>query len=190
MNPVRLNIDDMTAMHITIGHGPEGWIVDASALGHDSMLVDASPEHIAGIVRGMVTRYMERARALIGDDVQLDRYEANPGARPMPHPGTDDAKTMLSSEIKAAFAAIPDATRKAAASLPAALAEVERWKLHHAQQVDDNRRLRADLAAHKRALAAGPARLRALRSDDYSPGYVAGLVEAAQEAAMKEGDHG
>ena len=44
----------------------------------------------------------------------------------------------------------------------------------------------ADLAAHKRALAAGPARLRALRSDDYSPGYVAGLVEAAQEAAMKE----
>lgn len=46
--------------------------------------------------------------------------------------------------------------------------------------------LRADLAAHKRAIAAGPERLRRLRSDDYSPGYVAGLVEAAQAAAMKE----
>ena len=185
MNPVRLNIDDMTTMHITIGHGPEGWIVDESALGHGSMLVAVNPDHISVIVRGMVTRYMERARALIGDDVQLDRYVANLGAQPMPHPGTDDAKTMLSSEIKAAFAAIPDATRKAAASLPAALAEVERWKLHHAQQVDDNRRLRADLAAHKRALAAGPAALRRFGFDGYE--LAAFDVEAAQAAAMREG---
>lgn len=49
-----------------------------------------------------------------------------------------------------------------------------------AVQQNENARLR-------RALAAGPAALRALRSDDYSLGYVTGLVEAAQEAALKGG---
>ena len=68
MNPVRLNIDDMTAMRITIGHGPEGWIVDASALGHGSTLVDASPEHIAGIVRGMVALYLAKVEKILASE--------------------------------------------------------------------------------------------------------------------------
>ena len=68
MNPVRLNIHDMTAMRITIGHGPEGWIVDASALGHGSMLVDANPEHIAGIVRGMVAAYLLKVEKILDDE--------------------------------------------------------------------------------------------------------------------------
>ena len=67
MNPVRLDIDDMTAMRITIGHGPHGWIVDASALGYGSTLVDADPEHIAGIVRGMVSVYLLKAEKVIDD---------------------------------------------------------------------------------------------------------------------------
>lgn len=58
-----------------------------------------------------------------------------------------EATVALRHEIADAFSAIPDATRKAAASLPSALAEVERWKMHHAQQVDENRRLRELLKA-------------------------------------------
>ena len=100
-----------------------------------------------------------------------------------------EAQEALTPEIRAAFAAIPDMDREAAAALPAALAEVERWKMHHFQVVKDNRRLR-------RALAAGPAALRKI-TDDYDGAAeiveadgaldCAAMVEAAQEAAMKEG---
>lgn len=50
--------------------------------------------------------------------------------------------------------------------------------------------LKAEVERFKRALAAGPAALRALPSDDYSPRYVAGKVERAQAAAMKEDGDG
>ena len=60
-------------------------------------------------------------------------------------------------------------------------AEIARLKAELEAERFDTRILHRDLAAHKRALAAGPAALRRAGS-----ALAAGRVEAAQEAAMKE----
>jgi hypothetical protein len=70
MNPQRLNIDDMTRATITIGHGPNGWIVDMSALGHGSahVLGEAiSADDVRKNVGDFIAGYLDRMTAILAD---------------------------------------------------------------------------------------------------------------------------
>lgn len=73
MNPCKLDIDDMTAARITIGHGPKGWIMDMGALGHGSTrLFDEPPTigQMTTLVTDFVAGYMDKMQTIIADKTQ------------------------------------------------------------------------------------------------------------------------
>jgi hypothetical protein len=67
--PARLNIDDMTRLDVTLGHGPQGWILNISALGTGSttLFPDAAPtvEQVTEAVAKRLHGYFDRMTTLI-----------------------------------------------------------------------------------------------------------------------------
>lgn len=70
MNEGKLNIDDMTALHITLGHGPDGWVLNMSALGHGSTHLGVeSPETIQQAVTDQIRAYLDKMTTILADRV-------------------------------------------------------------------------------------------------------------------------
>jgi hypothetical protein len=70
MEPGKLNIDDLTKMTITLGHGTEGWILDITALGHGGTTVlDKQPtaEEVKAMIGDRLYAYLDRMTTIASD---------------------------------------------------------------------------------------------------------------------------